>query len=326
MDVILYRSEDGAVQLEVQLAHETVWLNQRQMAELFDRDTDTIGLHIRNVYKEGELSREGTTEESSVVQNEGGRQVRRKVSFYNLDVIISVGYRVKSSRGTQFRQWATRVLREHLVRGFTLNENRLREQEKKLADLRHTVRLLEQTLSHQSIGLDEAKGLLQVITDYAYALTTLDRYDHGSLAIEQTTRPAPYIMTYEAAMEIVEAMKTGFDGLFGLEKDEGLKSALGAIYQTFDAQELYPSIEEKGAHLLYFVVKNYAFCDGNKRIGAALFITFMAGNDALYRADSSKRIADNALVALTLLIAESRPEDKETIIKVIVSLINRSNE
>ena len=325
MDVILYRSEDGAVQLEVQLDRETVWLNQRQMAELFDKDTDTIGLHVRNIYKEGELPRKGTTEESSVVQNEGGRKVRRQVYFYNLDVIISVGYRVKSKRGTQFRQWATRVLREHLVRGFTLNEKRLQEQEQKLADLRRTVGLLEQTITHQAIGLEEARGLLQVITDYAYALTTLDRFDHGTLAIEQTTRPAPYIMTYEAAMEIVTAMKSGFGGLFGLEKDQGFKSALGTIYQTFGGEELYPSIEEKAANLLYFVVKNHAFSDGNKRIGAALFITFLAGNNALYRSDRSKRIADNALVALTLLIAESRPQDRETIVKVIVSLINRAN-
>jgi len=223
------------------LERETVWLNQRQMAELFDKDTDTIGLHVRNIYKEGELPRKGTTEESSVVQNEGGRKVRRQVSFYNLDVIISVGYRVKSKRGTQFRQWATRVLREHLVRGFTLNEKRLQEQAQKLEDLRRTVGLLEKTLTHQAIGLDEAKGLLQVITDYAYALTTLDRFDHGTLAIEQTTRPAAYLMTYEAAIEIVTAMKTGFGGLFGLEKDQGFKSALGAIYQTFGGEELYPS-------------------------------------------------------------------------------------
>ncbi|MDZ7596829.1 MAG: virulence protein RhuM/Fic/DOC family protein [Desulfobacterales bacterium] len=325
MDVILYRSDDGAVQLDVQLERETVWLNQRQMAELFDKDTDTIGLHVRNIYKEGELPRKGTTEESSVVQNEGGRKVRRQVSFYNLDVIISVGYRVKSKRGTQFRQWATRVLREHLVRGFTLNEKRLQEQAQKLEDLRRTVGLLEKTLTHQAIGLDEARGLLQVITDYAYALTTLDRFDHGTLAIEQTTHPAAYEMTYEAAIEIVTAMKTGFGGLFGLEKDQGFKSALGAIYQTFGGEELYPSIEEKGANLFYFVVKNHAFSDGNKRIGAALFIAFLAGNHALYRGDGSKRIADNALVALTLLIAESRPQDKETIVKVIVSLINRAN-
>lgn len=325
MDVVLYNTEDGKVRLEVQLDQETVWLNQRQMAELFDKDTDTIGLHIRNIYKEGELFRKGTTEESSVVQNEGGRKVRRKVNFYNLDVIISVGYRVKSKRGTQFRQWATRILREHLVRGFTLNEQRLLEQDRKLADLRSTVGLLEQTLVNQAIGLDEAKGLLRVITDYAYALTTLDRFDHGTLAIEQTTQPAPYIMSYEAAMEIVDVMRPKFSGLFGLEKNQGLKSALGAIYQTFDGKELYQSIEEKAANLLYFVVKDHAFSDGNKRIGAALFITFLAGNKALYRADGSKRIGDNALVALTLLIAESRPQDKGTMIKVIVSLINRAN-
>jgi prophage maintenance system killer protein len=325
MDVVLYSAEDGAVQLEVKLDRETVWLSQRQMADLFDKDTDTIGLHIRNVYIEGELSRKGTTEESSVVQNEGGRQVRRKVNYYSLDVIISVGYRVKSKRGTQFRQWATRVLREHLVHGYSLNEKRLREQDRKLEDLRRAVSLLEQTLVNEAIGLDEAKGLLRVITDYAYALTTLDRFDHGTLAIEQTTRPAPYVMRYKAAMGIVKAMKSGFGGLFGIEKDQGFKSALGAIYQTFNGEELYPSVEEKASNLLYFVVKNHAFSDGNKRIGAALFITFLAGNRALYRIDGSKRIADNALVALTLLIAESRPQDKETIVKVIVSLINRAN-
>jgi len=215
-EIILYRSPDGKAALDVRLEQETVWLNQRQMAELFDKDTDTIGLHIRNIYKEGELTRKGTTEQSSVVQNEGGRQVRRKVNFYNLDVIISAGYRVNPKRGTQFRIWATNVLREHLIRGFTLNEKRLREQEQKLADLRRTVGLLEQTLAHQAIGLDEAKGLLQVITDYAYAFTTLDRFDHGTLAIEEVTRPAPFVLTYESAMKIVKAMQPGFGGLFGL--------------------------------------------------------------------------------------------------------------
>jgi len=325
MDVVLYKTEDGKLLLEVQLDRETVWLNQRQMAELFDKNADTIGLHIRNIYKENELPRLGTTEKSSVVQNEGGRQVRREVNFYNLDVIISVGYRVKSKRGTQFRQWATGVLREHLVRGFTLNEKRLREQEQKLADLRSTVGLLEKTLVNQIIGLNEAKGLLRVITDYAYALTTLDRFDHGTLTIEQTTPGAIYVLSYETAIKIVNSMKADFGDLFGLEKDQGFKSALGAIYQTFRGEELYSSIEEKAANLLYFVVKNHAFSDGNKRIGAALFITFLAGNGALYRHDGSKRIADNALVALTLLIAESRPQDKETIVKVIISLINRAN-
>ena len=322
MDVILYNAEDGKVQLEVHLEKDTVWLTQDQMADLFGRERSVITKHLSNVFKEGEL------EEASVrakFAHTAGDGKTYQVQCYNLDVIISVGYRVKSKRGTQFRQWATQVLREHLVRGFTLNEKRLQEQEQKLIDLRRTVGLLEQTLVYQAIGLDEAKGLLQVITDYAYALTTLDRFDHGTLTIEQTTGPAAYLMTYEAAIEIVTAMKTGFGGLFGLEKDQGFKSALGAIYQTFGGEELYPSIEEKAANLLYFVVKNHAFSDGNKRIGAALFIAFLAGNNALYRGDGSKRIADNALVALTLLIAESRPRDKETIVKVIVSLINRAN-
>jgi prophage maintenance system killer protein len=322
MDVILYKADDGRVQLEVHLDQETVWLTQDQMADLFGRERSVITKHVRNVFKEGELEEASVRAKFAHTAADGKTY---QVQSYNLDVIISVGYRVKSKRGTQFRQWATQVLREHLVRGFTLNEKRLQEQEQKLDDLRRTVGLLEKTLVHQAIGLDEAKGLLQVITDYAYALTTLDRFDHGTLAIEQTTSPAAYEMTYAAAMEIVTAMKTGFGGLFGLEKDQGFKSALGAVYQTFSGEELYPSVEEKAANLLYFVVKNHAFSDGNKRIGAALFIAFLAGNHALYRGDGSKRIADNALVALTLMIAESRPRDKETIVKVIVSLINRAN-
>ena len=323
MDVVLYQADDGTTRLDVRLDRETVWLTQDQMAELFGRERSVITKHLRNVFREGELDEAAVRAKFAQTAEDGKTY---QVQFYNLDAIISVGYRVNSKRGTQFRQWATRVLREHLVRGYTVNEQRLHAQEQKLADLRRTVGLLEKTLVHRVVGLDEAKGLLQVIADYTYALTTLDRYDHGTLTIEQTTRRAPYRLTHKAAMKIVHSMKAGFGGLFGIEKDQGLKSALGAIYQTFEGRELYPSIEEKAAHLLYFVVKNHAFTDGNKRIGAALFITFMAGNEALYRADGSKRVADNALVALTLLIAESRPEDKETIIKVIVSLINRSND
>ncbi|WP_432823767.1 RhuM family protein [Trichloromonas sp.] len=325
-DIFIYQADDGKTRLEVQLDHETVWLNQRQMAELFEKDTDTIGLHIRNLYKEGELVREATTEESSVVQDEGERQVRRKVQFYNLDVIISVGYRVKSKRGTQFRQWATRVLRDHLVKGYTLHEQRLREEAAKLHDLRQTVDLLARTLTTQELVTETGKDVLRVINDYAYALATLDRYDHGTLSIEETTGKTLRIIDYEEGIGLVKAMKGEFDGLFGIEKDQGFKSALGTIYQTFDGKELYPSVEEKAANLLYFVVKNHAFSDGNKRIAAALFIYFLAGNAILYRPDGTKRLADNAVVALTLLIAESRPEEKETIVKVIVNLINRRND
>ena len=324
--IVLYQSRDGSPTLEVRLDHETVWLTQKQMAELLGKNSDTIGLHIRNAYKEGELTEEGTTEESSVVQQEGSRQIRRTIRFYNLDVIISVGYRVKSQQGTRFRQWATKLLHDHIVKGYTVNEQRLREESAKLREMQKSVELLARTLTTQVMVTETGRDVLRVINDYAYALATLDRYDHGTLSIEWTTRKALHVIDYDEGISIVNAMKGEFDGLFGVEKDQGFKSALGAIYQTFDGKELYPSVEEKGANLLYFVVKNHAFSDGNKRIAAALFIYFLGMNSILYRADGSKRLADNALVALTLLIAESRPEEKETIVKVIVNLINRSND
>ena len=323
--VILYQSPDGTASLEVRLDHETVWLTQKQMAELFGKNSDTIGLHILNIYKEGELTEEGTAEDSSVVQIEGQRHIRRPIRFYNLDVIISVGYRVKSQQGTRFRQWATRVMRDHIVKGYTVNEQRLKEESTKLQEMRQTVELLARTLANQELVSETGRDVLRVISDYAYALTLLDRYDHGTLAIEETTGKALHVIDYDEAIDIVASMKGEFDGLFGIEKDQGFKSALGAIYQTFGGNELYPSVEEKGANLLYFVVKNHAFSDGNKRIAAALFIYFLGMNGILYRPDGSKRLADNALVALTLLIAESRPEEKDTIVKVIVSLINRKN-
>jgi prophage maintenance system killer protein len=323
--VVIYQSADGQAFLDVRLEQETVWLSQKQMAELLDKDTDTIGLHIRNIYKEGELEPDATTEESSVVQNEGNRKVRRKLKFYNLDVIISVGYRVKSQRGTQFRQWATRVLREHLVQGYTINQQRLEEQAQKLAEMQQAVELLSRTLEQQQLVNDLGKDVLKVIADYAYALDLLDRYDHGTLSIEKTSGTTDFVLDYKSANEIVLSMKGKFEGLFGIEKDQGFKSAIGTIYQTFDGKELYPSAEEKAANLLYFIVKNHAFSDGNKRIAAALFIYFLNSNNILYRADGSKRLADNTLVALTLLIAESKPEEKDTIVKVVVNLINRSN-
>lgn len=311
--VVIYQSADGQASLDVRLEQETVWLSQKQMAELLDKDTDTIGLHIRNIYKEGELEPDATTEESSVVQNEGGRKVRRTLKFYNLDVIISVGYRVKSQRGTQFRQWATRVLREHLVQGYTINQQRLEEQSQKLAEMQQAVELLSRTLEQQQLVNDLGKDVLKVIADYAYALDLLDRYDHGTLSIEKTSGTTDFVLDYTSANEIVLSMKGKFEGLFGIEKDQGFKSAIGTIYQTFDGKELYPSAEEKAANLLYFIVKNHAFSDGNKRIAAGLFIYFLNSNNILYRADGSKRLADNTLVALTLLIAESKPEeDKAT--------------
>ena len=318
-EVAIYQAEDGETRLEVQLEHDTVWLNQAQLVDLFQRDQSVLSRHIRNVFKEGELDEKSNMQKMHIANSD------KPVAFYSLDVIISVGYRVKSQRGTQFRQWATRVLREHLVKGYTLNEQRLQEERAKLQEMQQAVALLSRTLEQQQLLSDTGQEVLQVITDYAYALATLDRYDHGTLAVEATSGPAAFVLEYDKAIAIVKSMKSGFDGLFGQEKDQGFKSALGAIYQTFDGKDVYPSVEEKAANLLYFIVKNHAFTDGNKRIAAAVFIFFLARNGNLYREDGSKRLADNALVALTLLIAESRPEEKDTIVKVIVNLINRSN-
>ncbi|MEI6703985.1 MAG: virulence protein RhuM/Fic/DOC family protein [Deltaproteobacteria bacterium] len=319
-DVIIYKSPDGSASLDVRLDHETVWLTQAQLVELFKRDVSVISRHIRNVLVEGEL------DEASNLQKMQIAGSTRPVVFYSLDVIISVGYRVNSKQGTQFRVWATQVLKDHIVKGYTINEQRFHEQAEKLTDMRRTVELLARTLTNQELVSETGKDVLRVISDYAYALNLLDRYDHGTLIIEGTTPLALYVIDYDEAIGIVSSMKGEFDGLFGIEKDQGFKSALGAIYQTFGGEELYPSIEEKGANLLYFVVKNHAFSDGNKRIAAALFIYFLGMNGILYRPDGSKRLADNALVALTLLIAESRPDEKDTIVKVIVNLINRKND
>lgn len=319
-EVIIYQAEDGQSALEVQLEQDTVWLNQAQMSELFGRERSVITRHVNNVFREGELDKKSNVQNMHIANSD------RPVSFYNLDVIISVGYRVKSQRGTLFRQWATRILREHLVAGYTINQQRLAEQEEKLLEMKRAIDLLSRTLEQQQLVSVAGQDVLQVITNYAYALATLDRYDHGTLEVEATSGPAAYLLEYDQAIAIVQSMKGDFDGLFGQEKDQGFKSAIGAIYQTFDGRDVYPSVEEKAANLLYFVVKNHAFTDGNKRIAAAIFIFFLARNGVLYREDGSKRLADNALVALTLLIAESRPEEKDTIVKVIVNLINRSNE
>ncbi|MGE4545689.1 MAG: RhuM family protein [Pedobacter sp.] len=319
-EITIYQSEDGKTTLDVHLQQDTVWLNQAQLVDLFQRDQSVLSRHIRNVFKEGELEEKSNMQKMHIANSD------KPVVFYNLDVIISVGYRVKSQRGTQFRQWATRLLREHLVKGYTLNEQRLREERAKLKEMQQTVDLLSRTLANQELVTATGRDVLRVITDYAYALATLDRYDHGTLTIEETSGPARFVLEYGEAISIVHSMKGDFDGLFGQEKDQGFKSALGAVYQTFDGKDVYPTIEEKSANLLYFVVKNHAFTDGNKRIAAAIFIYFLAGNGILYRPDGSKRLADNALVALTLLIAESRPEEKDTIVKVIVNLINRSND
>jgi len=325
-EIIIYTTEDGKETFEVNLKEETVWLSQRQMAELFEKDVRTINEHIGNIYKEKELHKDSTIRKFRIVQKEGNRLVERERHCYNLDVIISVGYRVNSKRGTQFRIWATNVLKNYLIQGYSINQKRLQENQAKIKELQKTARMIERLLLQKNLESVEATGLLQVILDYQKALHLLDEYDHQELQIKEITTQEKFKLTYEKARKELSNLKGYYSsGLFGLEKDQSFSGSIGAIYQSFDGKEVYPSIEEKAAHLLYFVVKNHSFVDGNKRIAASLFIWFLNENGILYKEDGSKRIADNTLVALTLLIAESKPEEKEIMIKVIVNLIDKEN-
>ena len=325
-DVIIYQSEDGATKINVNLQDETVWLSQQQLVELYHTSRTNVVEHIRNIYNEGELEENQSCRNFRHVQTEGNRKVEREIPFYNLDMIISVGYRVNSIRGTQFRIWANRVLKDYIVKGYAINDKIRIEHYNELKDV---VRLLANTVHSQEKLTDEqSTGLLSVVTDYVYALDTLDRYDYQQLTIENTTKEERFHATYENAMEAILSLKEKFgeSNLFANEKDNSFKSSIGQIYQTFGGVELYPSVEEKAAMLLYLVTKNHSFSDGNKRIAAMLFLWFMERNGILYRADGSKRIADNTLVALTLMIAESRTEEKDIMVKVVVNLINQQNQ
>ena len=318
--IMLYTSEDGQTELQVKMEQETVWLSVNQMAILFDREESNIRRHVGNVFKEGELVRESNVHFLHVPNSD------KPVPFYSLDVIISVGYRVKSVRGTQFRIWANRVLKDYILKGYAINQRMKVEHYNELKDV---VRLMSRTIALQDkVSTDEYDGLFSVINDYVYALDTLDGYDYQSLSIDKTTKTEPFHATYDNAMAAINALKTKFGGSkwFANEKDESFRSSIGQIYQTFGGEDLYPSVEEKAAMLLYLVVKNHSFSDGNKRIAAMLFLWFMEKNGILYGEDGHKRIADNTLVALTLMIAESKAEEKDVMVKVVVNLINQENK
>ena len=320
----IYRSQDGSVQLNVKLENDTVWLTQSQMAELFGRDRTVITRHINNCYKEGELDKNITCAKFAHMGKDQDQTY--ETTMYNLDVIISVGYRVKSIQGTRFRQWANSVLKQYLIKGYAINQQLKLDRYNELKDV---VRLMGRAIGMQEkVSTDEYSGLFNVISDYVYALDTLDHYDYQSLSIQQTTKDEPFRATYDNAMEAINALKDKFGGSqwFANEKDDSFKSSIGQIYQTFGGEELYPSVEEKAAMLLYLVVKNHSFSDGNKRIAAMLFLWFLNNNHVLYAEDGHKRIADNTLVALTLMIAESRTEEKDVMVKVVVNLINKENQ
>ena len=320
--IVIYQTKDGKTSIDVKLENETVWLTQAQMADLFQKDRTVIGRHINNVYREGGLERDITCAKFAHMGSDNDQQYETAV--YNLDVIISVGYRVKSQRGTQFRIWANKILKDYLIKGYAINQQVKAAQ---LADLKSTVRLLSNVIEHKQLTLDEANGLLRVITDYTYGLDTLDKYDYQQLEVDSTTPTEEFRATYEEAMEAIHLLqeKFGSSDLFGNEKDQSFKSSINTIYQTFGGEELYPSIEEKAAMLFYLVVKNHSFSDGNKRIAAFLFLWFLEKNGILYKSDGSKLIGNNTLVALTLMIAESRTEEKDVMVKVVINLINKNN-
>lgn len=325
--IVIYQTEDGQTQIDVRLEKDMIWLTREQIAVLFGRDYKTISKHINNALRE-ELADSVVVAKFANTTQHGaikGKMQTHMIDYFNLEVITSVGYRVKSKRGVQFRQWANRVLKDYLVKGYAVNE-RLRHEQ--IGELRQLVDVLGRTIQSQPVLQSvESEALFEVVTDYAYALDTLDNYDYERLTIDKTTKDEPFHATYENAMEEIFRLREKFGGsaLFGNEKDESFKSSIGQIYQTFGGEELYPSVEEKAAMLLYLVTKNHSFSDGNKRIAATLFLWFLNNNGILYNPDHTKRIADNTLVALTLMIAESKTEEKDVMVKVVVNLINKNN-
>ena len=318
--IIIYQTEDGQTQIDVRLENDTVWLTQTQMAELFQKDQSVTARHINNALKEGEL------EEDSNMQFLHNTQYKyRPTRIYDLDTIICVGYRVHSKRGTAFRIWARQILKDYLVKGYAVNERIRKEQ---IGELRQLIGMVGRAIQNKQIEPDEEnQALFDIVVDYTYALDTLDDYDYQRITVKDTTQEEKFHATYENAMETIAALRDKFGGssLFGNEKDDSFKSSIGQIYQTFGGEELYPSVEEKAAMLLYLVTKNHSFSDGNKRIAATLFLWFLNNNGILYRADGTKRLSDNTLVALTLMIAESRTEEKDVMVKVVVNLINQRN-
>ncbi len=308
-EIVLFESSDARVSLPVSVDGETVWLTKEQMTLLFDRDRTVISRHVSNAYREGELERETTCANFARVQMEGDRKVERVVDHYNLDVIISVGYRVKSRRGVEFRRWATSVLREYLLKGHVENRRRLEQ-------LGQIVRVMDRV--PESLG---ASDILAVVKAYTGALDLLDDYDHQRVEKPKSDARAAHVLTYDECRKLIDSMRfSGESDLFGVEKDGSFKSSIAAIYQGFDGRDLYPSLEEKAANLLYFVTKNHSFLDGNKRIAAAMFLYFLDMNGALW-VEGQKRVPDSVLVAVTIMIAESNPKEKEAMVALVMSFL-----
>ncbi len=324
-DIIIYKDINGEIKLDVSLEDDTVWLSQKQMELLFDRDKSVISRHIRNIFKEGELDKNSTVAKNATVQKEGEREVVREIDFYNLDMIISLGYRVNSKRATSFRVWATKVLKEYLVNGYAINQKRL--EQKGLKELNETISLLQNTISQSELELREAKGLLDVILNYSRTWSLLQGYDEDSLHVDIEPKEAKFVLDFDEAKEAIAQLKSELmrkgeaTELFGREKAGEFGGMVRNIYQTFGSVDLLPSVEEKAANLLYYIIKGHPFNDGNKRIGAFIFILFLSKNNMLYKNSGELKINDNALVALSLMTAKSDPQQKETVINLIVNIL-----
>lgn len=327
-EIVIYKREDGKSQLDIRLEKETIWLNLNQISALFNKDKSVISRHIRNIYQEKELLRKPTVAFFATVQNEGKRTVTREVEYYNLDVIISVGYRVNSKRGTQFRIWATQILKDHLVKGYTINEKRLKEQQEKFKELQQAVEFLKNTVGNKELTSRETQGILEIISQYTRSFILLNKFDSENLEPSFSDKKLTHELKYKETVTAIEKLKKKLieekeaSDLFGRQRDNSFKGSLKNIVQTFGGEYLYPTIEEQAAHLIYFVIKNHPFADGNKRIGAFLFVWFLQLNKHLLRKNNEVKINDNALVALALLIAQSDPAQKELIIKLVINLIN----
>lgn len=319
-NIAIYQSADGKMQIDVHLQEQTIWLSLDQISSLFQKDKSTISRHIKNVFLSEELDKESVVANFATTAKDGKTY---QVDYYNLDMIISVGYRVNSKIATQFRKWATSILKQYLVEGYAINEKQLQEQKSKVTQLQNAINLLNRSIEHQAENLDDAKKLSALMADFASGLDLLDDYDNKTLDTKGKTIKPAVVIKKEEFLNVIDKMKPEFGSdVFANPKDESFDSSINQIYQTFGGQECYPSLEEKAAMLLYFLVKNHSFTDGNKRIGAACFLYFLDKNGILYQ--NNAQIIDNAaLFALTVLIAESKPEEKEMMKQVIISVLNK---
>lgn len=322
-EIVIYTSDDGKVSLDTKLENDTIWLTQKDMAELFGVKTPAINKHLMNIYKEGELNQDATVSILEIVQKEGSRSVKRQKTFYNLDAIISVGYRVNSSRATQFRIWATNVLKEYLIKGYAINEKILKDKQEKIQKLQTTVNLLSRSLTNQIESLDDAQQVAKILDNFAKGLDLLDNFDHKTLDVKGSTQKEAVKIPIKEFLSVINKMKSEFaSDVFANPKDDSFESSVNQIYQTFGGNDCYPTLEEKAAMLLYLITKNHSFSDGNKRIAASCFLYFLEKNGILYK--NNLPIIDNGtLFALTILIAESNPKEMETMKQIVISVLNQ---